>query len=741
MGLLAILAATAFFFGVITAVAGQLSALDPSKQRNLEADGYVYAGDGHTILAVLRGEQSRVLVSSDQISPYVKQAIVAAEDQRFFEHKAIDMRGMLRAVWADIRHKAAVQGGSTITQQYVKNVLTHNEPTLQRKLKEAALAWQLEQRWDKVTILTAYLNTIYFGNGAYGIERAARTYFGHSAAPGRMTLAEAALLAGIPEDPNRYDPVTHPTIAKARRALVLRLMLQQGRITRHQYEHAAAAPMPNPDKIGLSSVQGAAPYFGEYVKQQLLRKYKPQVVFGGGLKVYTTVDLRLQKLGHQAIEKWLPDPNGPRAALVAINPTTGAVLAMVGGDKFRESQFNLAVQGERQPGSSFKPFVLATALLQGISPTTIFDSHPVSIFLGDRYWRPQNFDNEYLGPISLATATTVSDNSVFAQLTRLVGPWNVADTAHKLGITTPLARRHYAIGLGVEQVNPLEMARAYSAFANGGFRIDGSVFGNQPRAVTRVVFPDSKNGTQVNKVEPRRVLTPDKTAILTSLLQGVVRAGTGKAAALPDRPVAGKTGTTENYGDAWFVGYTPQLAVAVWVGYPKTLRPMETEYRGGPVEGGTFPALIWKSFMQSADKLLTLQPESFPVAPVLYSAPKRVVWRNGVVELDAGACPDPQTVDYFGNEGPTRVADCRPGEMEVPNVVSLRLDKALREIRRQRLRAQVVWKPATATESVGRVLTQIPSAGTLAAGERVTIVLARKLTTAVTAAGSGTASP
>jgi penicillin-binding protein 1A len=268
VGMLGVLILTAFSYGVTVALSRQLAGLDPFRQQHVQVDGYVYAGDGHTILAVLRGSQSRVLVQSQDISGFMKQAIVATEDKRFYEHRGVDIRGMARALWADIRHKGAVQGGSTITQQFVKNELTGAHRSITRKLKEAALAWQLEQRWSKDKILTAYLNTIYFGNGTYGVERAARTYFGHNAK--KLTLPEAALLAGIPEDPSLYDPVAHPSDARDRRATVLGLMLQQGAIARADYRRALRAPMPKPQNVHLSGVRGLAPYFGEYVKSQLI---------------------------------------------------------------------------------------------------------------------------------------------------------------------------------------------------------------------------------------------------------------------------------------------------------------------------------------------------------------------------------------------------------------------------------------------------------------------------------------
>jgi penicillin-binding protein 1A len=724
MAVLGVLGMTAFAFGLVVAIGQQLSGLDPFKQAaKQQVDGYVYAGDGHTILAVLRGSQSRVLVQSAQINPWMKQAIVATEDRRFYEHRGIDVRGMGRALLADIEHKSAVQGGSTITQQFVKNELTGNDRSITRKLKEATLAWQLEKNWKKDRILTAYLNTIYFANGAYGIERAARTYFGHSAR--KLTLPQAALLAGIPENPTAYDPVAHPRAAQDRRALVLRLMLQQHIITSGQFRKAVRAPMPKPEDVHLSGVVGQSPYFGEYVKQQLIDEFGAKRVFGSGFHVQTTINLRLQRLARAAIDKWLPSPDGPQAALVAINPSNGAVVAMYGGRSFHASQFNLAVQGERQPGSSFKPFVLATALDEGISPASTFVSKPISIFLGNRYWTPHNYEGEYLGTINLSQAITVSDNSVFAQLTKTVGPTNVARTAHRLGITSPL-HGVFSIGLGTQSVNPLEMARAYATFANGGYRIDGKVFGDRPRAITHIEDAHGKTVYE-NAAVKQRVMSSGDAALLTQLLQGVVTSGTGKAAALPNQAVAGKTGTTENYGDAWFVGYTPQLVTAVWVGYPKGLRPMLTEYHGRAVAGGTFPAQIWKSFMESALKLIGAQPSNFPSPPYQGIESKRVTFRDGRIELDNGRCKSVSYLVYFSGRGPSRTADCKQNEVDVPNLVGWSVDAARARLAAQPLRSQVIYKPAAAGERIGVVVKQYPRTGTLSSYQRVTLVLAKPL--------------
>ena len=722
---MAVLAFASFSVGLVTAIAGEIPSLDPSRIHN-QVDGYIYAGDAHRVLTVLRGSQSRVILRSAQIAPVMKQAIVAIEDKRFYEHRGVDLHGILRAVWADIRHKKVVEGGSTITQQFVKNTYTKNQRSIARKLREAALAWQLEQRWSKDRILTAYLNTIYFGNGAYGVEQAAQTYFHHGAGPGKLTLPEAALLAGIPGDPAAYDPATNPRAATERRNLVLREMLDQNDISHADYERAARATLPNRQKIQLPGDQGPAQYFANYVKQQLVDRYGSGRVFGGGLKVYTTIDLKLQKMARDSIGKWLTNPVGPTAALVAIDPRDGRVLAMFGGNNFHKSQFNLAVQGERQAGSSFKPFVLATALKEGVAPSTTFVSRQVTIDAGGRLWEVHNYEDEYLGPITVQQATAYSDNAVFAQLTKLVGPANIAQTARQLGITSPL-QPYFSIGLGAQGVNPLEMARAFSAFANGGRRIDGARFGNVPRVIVRVTNAKGKT-VDDNAKRPVQVLPEDDAGIVTSLLQNVIRYGTGKVAQLSGgRPAAGKTGTTENYGDAWFVGYTPQLAAAIWVGYPNRLRPMTYEYHGDPVAGGTFPALIWKSFMEHALPYLHDAPESFPAASIPYASTKNVVYRDGRLQLDNGYCRDTESVEYFGDSGPKHVANCLPNEVEVPNVVGEPAQRAVQRLAGQPLEASFVYRPAEPRQRLGVVLKQFPPGGHLSSHARVTLVLAKAL--------------
>ena len=720
--LLVLLAGTAFTFGLVRAVASEIPQLDPAAQ-HAEVDGVVYASNGRSVLAVLRGDESRVLLKDiNDVSPIMRQAIVSVEDRRFYEHNGVDARGIMRALVEDVRSQAVVEGGSTITQQFVKNAYVRNQKTIARKVREAALAWQLEQAWPKDRILLAYLNTIYFGNGAYGIQQASRTYFGKGA--GRLTLPEAALLAGLPADPSLYDPTQHPRAATQRRHYVLQTMYDQGKITMQQLRLASSAALPRAEDVHLPGTRrDAGQYFVNYVKDQLIAEYGAGRVFGGGLKVTSTIDLELQETAHKAIEKVLKTPGGPAAALVAIDPRTGAVRAMVGGSNFRESQFNLATQAERQPGSSFKPIVLATALRQGISPVTTLDSKPIDIDAGDRIWHVTNYEGDYLGRVDLKTAMVVSDNSVYAQLTKLVGPKAIVKTAHELGIRSELDP-YFSIGLGAVAVNPLDMTRAYATFANRGVRVDGSLTGDRPRVVEKVEFARTGAVTE-NRPVGKAAMTTGEADLLTSILQGVVTQGTGKRAALPDRPTAGKTGTTDNYGDAWFVGYTPQLAVAVWVGYPDKLQPMLTEFGGKPVAGGTLPAQIWRAFMSAADKQLKQAPEQFPPTPYIPAQEKRIVWRGGSYKLDNGYCPGTRLVAYFAGRGPSTQAKCYANEVSVPLVIGKTVDTASEVLAQKPLRTELIGVPAKAGKHSGYVENQEPRDGYLSADDSVRLYVTR----------------
>jgi penicillin-binding protein 1A len=720
---LGLLGSVSFSFGLIRATASEINAgkFDPQQQLDSQVNGYIYDSSGKKILAVLRGSEARTLIRYDQIADPMRHAIVAIEDRRFWEHDGIDLRGIGRALIADIRQQKVVEGGSTITQQFVKNALDRDQKTIARKVREAAFAWQLERSkaWPKKRILQEYLNTIYFGNGAYGVQQASLVYFGHGAKD--LTIAEAALLAGIPADPSRYDPVASPDRAKARRRVVLRAMLEESKITVAQYAEANETPLPDPGDVRLGGTEGqhGALHYVNYVKQQLIDEYGSAEVFGGGLKVRTTIDLDYQEAARDAISKWLTNPDGPSAALVAIDPRDGAVKAMVGGNNYRKSQFNLAVQGVRQPGSAFKPFVLATALRQGISPATHFQSKPQSINLGDKYWVVGNYDDQYLGSIDLEEATIESDNAVYAQLTQLVGSKNVAATAKRLGIRSKLDG-YYAIGLGAEAVTPLELARAYATLAHGGRRVDGTIFENRPRVIEEIVQRGKK---QFNTPKAFDALSSTQAGIINSALQKAVRFGTGKRAYLPNRPMAGKTGTTENYGDAWFVGYTPQLAVAVWVGYPTTLKPMLTEFQGDAVTGGSFPALIWKSFVEKA--LKGEEALGFPYPNVPYAAPKLVTRRGDRLLLDNGRCKSRQEIVYFAGKGPTREANCLVNEVEVPDVRRLTAAEAQVRVEAQPLTPKWIYKPAAPRQRVGVVVDQRPKTGYLSSYDQILLVVSK----------------
>jgi membrane peptidoglycan carboxypeptidase len=498
------------------------------------------------------------------------------------------------------------------------------------------------------------------------------------------------------------------------------MMLEQGKITRADFVSANAAPLPTAEEIRLPGTQGPAPYFLNYVKDQLVEQYGAGRVFGGGLHVTTTIDLKLQDKARSAIEKVLSNPDGPAAALVAIEPSTGAVKAMFGGRNFRESQFNLAAQAERQPGSAFKPIVLATAMQEGISPQTQIESKKVSIDAGDRIWTVTNYDHTYLGRVSLARALVSSDNSVYAQLTDLVGPKAIVRTAHDLGIRSPLDA-YFSIGLGSVAVNPLEMARAYATFANGGRRVDGSLFEDRPRVVEEI--KRIKTGRiEVNAPIPTQVLEEGEAELLTGILEDVVESGTGTRAAIPGRRVAGKTGTTDNYGDAWFVGYTPELVVAVWVGYPDRLRPMTTEFGGEPVTGGTLPAQIWKAFVQKVEPDNDL---TFDAPPYLGGASTWVVKRGGKWQLDNGYCRGSRLVVYFSGRSPEEEADCKPNEVSVPLVVGLTAEGATARLADQPLGVELVYKPAKPGKLPGIVVNQYPRSGGLSAHDEVKVVVSK----------------
>jgi len=627
-----VLAAVSTVFGMMMAVASDLPQLDPETAVN----SVIVDKDGHE-LGYLTGNQKRLFVRENQIAPVMKHAIIAIEDRRFYTNEGVDLRGIGRALYQDVVQQKVVQGGSTITQQYVKNALAaQDERTLFQKLREAALAYHLTRKWSKERILATYLNTIYFGNGAYGIESAARTYFqpshpgcdeiGDKKCAPELLPHEAAMLAGMVSSPSGYDPIANPDAALERRNLVLQRMFEQHFLTRAQYDSSRTAPIPDQGDLQPPAEEGEQPYFTSWIKQQVVDRLGggqegARQAFEGGLKIRTTIDGELQDAAQGAIDNWLPNRDGPRAALVAIENKTGMVRAMVGGDAnaYNERPFNLATQGQRQPGSAIKPFILAEALRQGISANSVWASKKLTIDVprSKEVFTVNNYENAYSGSTTLARATTFSDNSVFAQVGIKVGTRKVARLAERMGIRTDVSH-NYAMTLGglKEGVTPLDMAHAYETFASGGKLIYGTLSPGAdngrgekapgPVGIERIEHREKgkwrpkelPSGERlVNRPRERTVLDRGVAEQVASLLQGVVRSGTGTHAQVANTVVAGKTGTTEGYGDAWFVGWTPKYTVAVWVGYPNEFKSMKTEYQGEPVAGGTFPAAIFQSFI------------------------------------------------------------------------------------------------------------------------------------------------
>ncbi len=559
-------------------------------------NSFVYAADG-SLLGAIPAERNRQPVPLGRMSPYMRKATVAIEDRRFYEHGGIDFEGIARAFWSDIRAGRVVEGGSTITQQLVRNLYISREVTLKRKLKEACLAIKLSRARSKNWILGAYMNQVYYGNHAYGVEAAAQTYFSRHARS--LTLKQSALLAGMPQAPSVYDPFTRPAEALARRDAVLRSMANAGYITAEQLGEATADRDLHL-KPGKLYTRIREPYFFSYVRNELIKEYGANTVRSGGLRVSTTIDPRLQAEARQAIVDTLYLKEDPAAAIVSINPANGAIRAMTAISRRRGNQFNLAAQARRQAGSTFKTFVLTAAIAEGMNPdSTSYVSAPFH-YQPDPYspaWDVATYDHSYLGSTSVTNATLRSDNTVYAQLTLDVGPEKVADMAHRLGVQSSLTTREGAyvpsLGLGSIAVSPLDMASAYSTIAAGGIY-------SRPMAITKVVLANGKEDTDAGWGKPvrRRAISDWVAYEVTKILEENMTSGTGTGAYF-GRPSAGKTGTTDDYADAWFCGFTPNLETTVWVGYPAGEIPMRNVH-GISVSGPTFPAQIWRIFMQNA---------------------------------------------------------------------------------------------------------------------------------------------
>ena len=614
--ILALAAVLALLFVVagaaVTTVAtfGSSCDLNSLQQVEIGSNTFIYAAD-NSRLGVIPAERNRQPVPYKRISSWMPKATVAIEDRRFYQHDGVDVEGIARALWKNVSAGQVVEGGSTITQQLVRNLYIGREQTVERKLKEACLAIKLDKAWEKNRILATYMNQVYYGNLAYGIEAAAQTYFSKNAS--ELNLPESAMLAGLPQAPSDYNPFQKEEVAKGRRNQVLYAMLTAGEITREQYDWAVKRGLGL--KAGKLYKEIREPDFFGYVRDQLIAEYGAGTVRSGGLKVYTTIDPRFQRAAQKAIKETLYEPDDPAAGVISINPKNGAIRAMtavIPGNK--KNQFNLLSQARRQSGSTFKTFVLAAAVEQGINPeTTTYLSAPF-FYRPDpngncddgSWWCPETYDHSYTGWTTIERATLRSDNTVYAQLTLDVTPEEVAKMATKLGVRSPLSVDGAfvpSIGLGAMDVSPLDMASAYATLAAGGIY-------SEPMAIRKVILPDRRGQERgLGEAEAqardlgRRRLHGDADPRAERRLRHRHR-----RRLRPSRPPA-RPGTTEEHSDAWFCGYTPRLGTTVWVGYPRGKIPMESVH-GISVSGGSFPAQIWRLFMSSA--IGQLEPEDFP---------------------------------------------------------------------------------------------------------------------------------
>ena len=533
----------------------------------------ILADDGSLIAN--RGDTGGPAVRLIDLPPYLPKAFVAIEDRRFYSHYGVDPLGVARALLRDIAGWGAVEGGSTLTQQLAKNLFLTQERTLSRKIQEAILAFWLERRYSKDQILELYLNRVYFGSGAYGVEAASQRYFGKSAR--YDTLSEAALLAGLMKSPSRLAPNRNPAGANERAAEVITAMAEQGHIT----EAMAKMALANPAQIRHDRTAGSINYAADYVMDALDDTVG---AIDEDIVVTTTIDPRMQAEAERALADEL-NAKGTKfgvgeGALVAIDPT-GGIKAMIGGRSYAESQFNRAVAAKRQPGSSFKPFVYLAALEKGLTPDTVREDAPISV----KGWNPENYSREYFGPVTLTKALSLSLNTVAVRLGLEVGPKTVAAVAHRLGITSELDA-NATISLGTSAVTPLEMASAYAAFANGGI-------GVQPHVIAKVRTADGKLLYARRNASFGRVIEPQYVSMMNEMMQETLLTGTAHKAELPGWQAAGKTGTSQDFRDAWFIGYTSHLVAAVWLGN-------DDDSPTRKVSGGNLPVEIWSRFMKEA---------------------------------------------------------------------------------------------------------------------------------------------
>jgi penicillin-binding protein 1A len=639
------IAGIAMLFGMLTAVASDLHGLSNQVQYQENVDSVLYDDTGQEIGTLAPPDKS-VIDRFQQISPNMDNAIVSVEDHGFWSEPGIDLTSIARAALSDVTG-GPKEGASTIAEEFVKNAeAEEGNRTVLEKLREAGIAFQLTHRWKRKKILDQYLNIIYFGNGAYGVEAAARTYFGKQLGfdpsdpgagrcgtptvtrPHMPTCAsllrpyQAALLAGMVANPSAFDPIAHPQAALGRRQLVLADMVRYHDISHAAADHANAQPLPREKDIQQASEPAAAPFFTAWVRPLIVRSLEKEGVspdhaqyeaYYGGLKIKLTLNLKMQEAAQQAVDAYFPsEKDSPTATLVSIDNANGEVRAMVSGDgDYQADPFNLATLGYRQPGSSFKLFTLVKALESGAySPSSVIDSEPLDIPFKGPYGEQEHFivhndEDSYLGPISLQAATDVSDNSVFAQVGMALGTKNIAKEAKLMGIRTPVSTNPAMIIGGLTHgVSALDMAHAYETIATGGKKVYNPVLGDYEQGAIGIHSilncKPCQQKNVVNKPVRKQDVPPDVAETVQEMLEGVISHGTGMNAAIPGYVVAGKTGTTSSYVDAWFCGWTTQLTTCVWVGYPNTDKQMSTLYNGGPVVGGSFPALIWKDYMEQA---------------------------------------------------------------------------------------------------------------------------------------------
>lgn len=597
------------------------------------------------VIDTFHAGENRRSVSLEDISHYVLDATLAIEDRRFYDHAGFDLKGVARAVVVNVQSMSAKQGASTLTQQLARNLYLTHERTWQRKLKEAKYTAQLEMKYSKDEILGMYLNQIYYGHGSYGIEAAANMYFDKHAS--ELSLAESAMLAGIPKGPKYYSPYLNMKNAKDRQFIILEAMKEGGSITEEQAD-AAYAELLQFQPLGSMQQEGFAPYFRDYIRYVAVEKLgiDESMLNKGGITIYTTLDQEAQAAAEEAIKQVMPGSSEQQAALVAIDPRTGFIKAMVGGRDYKRNQFNRVFANSRQPGSSFKPFLYLASLKSGfMSPVTRFKSEPTifSYDEGRKTYEPHNYGDKYKDDyIDMRTAISGSDNIYAVNTIMTVGAENVIEIARKLGVRSPM-KPVPSLALGTFPVSPYEMASAYGVFANKGVRME-------PIAITRI---EDRKGALLYEAKQNieQVITPADAYVMTSLLESVFDEGgtAHRVAAAIKRPVAGKTGTTAT--DAWLVGYTPELAAAVWVGYDKDRKLTVAEaHRAAP---------IFASFIEGA--LSTVPPKYFPV-------PEGVV--NVFIDpasgkLAAATCPSRRLESFLAGTEPTEVCGSAVGEEDI----------------------------------------------------------------------------